>query len=530
MSDDELVALKNRAVTQFLSIPGVTGVGLGGRERGGRPTGEVVLKVFVARKRPAGELTPGELLPAQFEGVGVDVVEMDEPVLLDGDPDVDLGTQPGSPATSQTDIDDAEVRPLRGGSEVQVSLGGAGFGTLGCFLTDPADAAKVYALTNYHVVVSAQGSTPVALSTTFGQPDNQSGPTKCCNHLIGKFAAGSLDTIRDAAAVLLDPGTRWLAEITEIGAVAGTHTLTLAEVTPLTYQVRKRGCRTLHTGGIVHAINFTSTGEHPVTHQPITRTNVVVVQPNPNAGVRAGQDLYFADHGDSGSVIVNASNEVVALLYGRPQTGPVFNGLGLPIADILARFQSQDGLTLQVATAADVGQVNTVPGPPAPLTVLRPALVRTMAVSVAEPSTPELSTPEPSSPEPATTMSRIGRDLGASSAGRALRALWVEHGTEVLELINTRRRVTLAWHRDGGPALTQSFLRAATDPAARIPASTGGEPPLARLARIQAVLHANASPPLRQALHEALVALPDPGGRTYAQFLSALADADHRGS
>src|SRR5882724_8043691 len=71
VTEERLVELKELAAAQFLRIPGVTAVGLGGRERDGKPTGEVVLKVFVERKRPAAELTPGQLLPPEFEGVGV---------------------------------------------------------------------------------------------------------------------------------------------------------------------------------------------------------------------------------------------------------------------------------------------------------------------------------------------------------------------------------------------------------------------------------------------------------------------------
>src|SRR6266542_2385036 len=94
MPDDRLIAVKDRAAALFLQIPGVTAVGLGGRERGGQPTGEVVLKVFVARKRPAAELTPGQLLPEQFEGVGVDVSEMQE-AELEGTPPPQPAPPPG---------------------------------------------------------------------------------------------------------------------------------------------------------------------------------------------------------------------------------------------------------------------------------------------------------------------------------------------------------------------------------------------------------------------------------------------------
>lgn len=518
MADEELIELKERAAAEFLRVPGVTAVGLGGRERDGRPTGEVVLKVFVERKRAAADLDPGQLLPREFEGLGVDVVELSEPSLeIDPAP-----PQPGSPGTSQADLDETEYRPLKGGGCVQVALSGSGLGTLGCFLTDPADPAKVYALTNFHVVNVAGGAQPVAGTTRLGQPDNQDGPTKCCSHLIGTFTAGSENTVRDAALVRLDGATKWLAEINEIGIVTGTHTLTLAEVAPLNYQVRKRGMRTGLTGGIVEALNTKSTiGGN-------TRNNVIVVKPNPNAGVKAGGTLFFSDHGDSGSAIVNASNEIVALHFAGSTVGLVHKGLELPIADIVTQFKTVDGLTLAVATATEKGKVNTVPGPApvGPRTVLAPGFAAAFAVAVPAQGTSAAriaGTTAVGAPGATAVMARVGADLGTSAAGQALRALWFDHAAELVDLVTTRRRVTLAWHRDGGPALVQCLYRMAADPAASMPASINGESPLTRLTRIHAVLRANASPELRQALDLALASLPDPATRSYDQLLAALA-------
>jgi hypothetical protein len=499
MADDRLVAVKDRAAAVFLKIPGVTAVGLGGRERDGRPTGEVVLKVFVERKRPAEELTPGETLPPRFEGVGVDVVEMPEG-REETAPAVAPPQQPGSPLTSDNATDATKYRPLQGGGRIQVALNGSGFGTLGCLLKNTADANKIYALTNYHVVVAATGgATPVANTTRLGQPTDQAAPTKCCSDIIGTFVAGGKDTIRDAALIQLDPGSQWLAEIAEIGPVAGTHTVTVAEAAPLDYQVRKRGARTRLTGGIVESVNATD------TTAGITRTNVMIVKPNPNAGIPAGKPVFFSDQGDSGSAVVNAANEVVALHFAGATAGTLHKGKELPIADITKRFNDVDNLTVEVATASQNGVVNTVPGaqPLAPPRELAPMLIGT--------------------PPAATALDRLGADLNTSAAGRQVRALWLDHHEEILELVNHRRRVTIAWHRGGGPALMQTFIRMAADPTLAMPATVNGEPPMRRIERIHAVLHANASPGLRGALDQALAALPDPAALTYDQVLAALA-------
>ena len=85
MPDDRLIQLKDRAAAQFLSVPGVTVVGLGGRERGGRPTGEVVLEVFVERERPvARPLTDPAQVPGRHEALQQVTHQCPSHAVLDG--------------------------------------------------------------------------------------------------------------------------------------------------------------------------------------------------------------------------------------------------------------------------------------------------------------------------------------------------------------------------------------------------------------------------------------------------------------
>ena len=77
-TEEELLAIKERAAARLMALPSVTGVGIGGRMRGGQPTGELVLKVYVKRKLPANEVDPAELVPAEIEGIPTDVSELAE--------------------------------------------------------------------------------------------------------------------------------------------------------------------------------------------------------------------------------------------------------------------------------------------------------------------------------------------------------------------------------------------------------------------------------------------------------------------
>jgi hypothetical protein len=58
---------QSRHEAELLSLPNVTGVGIG--ERAGKP----VVKVFVTRKVPASQLAPEERVPRSLEGYEVDV-------------------------------------------------------------------------------------------------------------------------------------------------------------------------------------------------------------------------------------------------------------------------------------------------------------------------------------------------------------------------------------------------------------------------------------------------------------------------
>jgi hypothetical protein len=81
-SDQELFEIARRAAKAFGRLPNVHSVGIGGRERAGKPTGEVVLKVFVRQKLPTDRLDPGALIPESFEGIPTDVIPAGDPKRL----------------------------------------------------------------------------------------------------------------------------------------------------------------------------------------------------------------------------------------------------------------------------------------------------------------------------------------------------------------------------------------------------------------------------------------------------------------
>jgi hypothetical protein len=517
---ERLLGIKTRAAAEFMTRPGVTAVGLGGRERAGRPTGEVVIKVFVECKRPAAELAPEQLLPAEFEGVGIDVSQLGLAV-PDTDPDEDQDAPDlplGSPRVPRGKGDKSGYPQLVGGIQVQTDHTNAGTGTLGCILVHRTDPTKVYALTNFHVVDSGREDAEVGV-TRVGQPTNFSSSTKCCSDLFGTFAGGDADVVRDGALVQLDPGTTWMAEIVDVGVVAGTHVITLAEAATMTYSVQKRGAKTRHTGGTVEAINATHT-----TGQ-FTRHNVIIVRPRFNPAIPDDEITYFADHGDSGSAVLNDDNEIVGIHVdgALDEDLGIRKGIELPFDVMLGLFETEDGLPVDVATADEPGIVHTVKGasalrvPEELAAALNPAAPPVRVV--APPGTHTL----PGVPVPREELlAAVRARLAASPAGAAVAALWLEHQAELVSLLHNDRRVALVWHRTGGPALVQTLIRMVGRHDIALPEKVNGQPLRACLDRIHDAFAAKASPELRLALRAAREALPDLAGRTYPEIVAAL--------
>ncbi len=76
-------AVKRAHGDELLGKANVVGVGVGYVRRGGLRTDEVGLVVLVRRKRPASELAVSDRVPAQIDGVPVDVQEVGEIVGLE---------------------------------------------------------------------------------------------------------------------------------------------------------------------------------------------------------------------------------------------------------------------------------------------------------------------------------------------------------------------------------------------------------------------------------------------------------------
>lgn len=277
-------------------------IGIGMEQTGGEFTGLVALRVFVEQKLPENEVPEGELIPTDFAGFPVDV-EQDAKALL-----------------SDTTVYD----PLRGGIQIArppTVFGSTAIvehtGTAGAVVKRRSDGRKLL-LTNEHVAgaVGNQISQPVqdaAGSTVIGTVVDTDPALDCA--VIETFGRGIESTIVD------------------IGPCRGA-----APVDPQLWQaVRKRGARTLLTSGVV--VDLVLRQLAPLQWQEI------YVSAFPFGDT-------FADSGDSGSVIVDANNQVIALLYACPtdETGALDTTTG--IATVIEHVQ--DALGVDVAIAPEI--------------------------------------------------------------------------------------------------------------------------------------------------------------------------------
>lgn len=463
---------------ELFQLPGVHAVSVQPKITQGVRTTEFAIVVYVAKKKPATELNRGEMVPPQIDGVRTDVLEMPIRIPANG---------------PSTDMDDTHYPHLLGGamihSDAMVHISGdvtstqrtitEKNGTLGCIAinqntTDPSK--KAVALTNAHVLLDVARTT-IHDNSAVGQPSTSS---LCCKSLDHTFGHIDHDVVLfgidaatnpqppqptgvDAGFVTLDPEVQWSAEVIASGEggsitteqIAGAHPVGANEAlfdmssgsaVPI-YAVHKRGARTEATTGWLVAINTTSHTPYQSLDGQVIKDlklfNQLEIQPQ-------DPTKFFALQGDSGSVIINSSHQVVGLLFGVPadKDPPSSHITACPIADV----QTKLGVT--VADSATFPGVQTVPkaaAAPHPFAQLpaQPAVLRQRM----EAARVELERTE------------IGRDFDVALH---------RHFAEIRALVNGNKRTAAVWRRIRGPAWIGEALQCLLDDQRRFPEQLQG--------------------------------------------------------
>jgi hypothetical protein len=471
-TDDELRA-ENQAIRERLAagadarlrgIPGVIHVSVGLKEKGGALTDQLCIRVYVRRKRDRAEIAPDEVIPLEISGIATDVNLVGE---------FDFQT------------DNTRYRPIKGGIQISnrilVSAGAGGGtqiarGTLGCLAIDQTDNAAVL-LSSSHVLMAngaASGDKvfqpgPVWLPPVMPQPVPLR-PTDDADK-IAVIRRGVMTNKADAAIAAIDVsscchccGIHFSNDINGLSAAGQPprNTIVGDERAVSGMRVFKVGHATLRTEGTVVDDNYPDFSitegatSHPFTGQ-IAVQNTDHTQP-------------FSIHGDSGAVLINASNKIVGLIFaggrnvavhGAPQP---FVTLANHISDVFT------ALNIRIPYAQDV---------------VVTAGERLMDV----PSVHEAPIPEP--------YRALRQRLLRHENTARLFALGERHADEVTQLVNHCKPVTIAWHKSQGPALLATVMGAIRDGHDQLPASVKGVAPHEAVERMRAALGQYGSAALR---------------------------------
>ncbi len=321
MASPELNAAFDALAGVVFGIDGVTGIDIGYRDEAAADPNDLALRIYVRDI----QAIPSDLtdLTAQLEVPFVVIQRVFQ----------DMATLP--------DIE--QHRPVIGGISVcteRLAVVGGSSGTLGAIgVTTMTNPPIVVGLSNWHVLCYDQNRN---WGDKVIQPEP--GPVgRLPNDIIGKlvnwaFPESVYSGEADAAICSIDPPVVATPLIADIGLTAGTTTESLGQL------VSKRGRTTGLTTGIVttdpdkRGTFLTSKkGKLPPVNNPYNNTlttdrlitNQITIRPDFPSSV------YFCDHGDSGSVVVDGSNRIIGLLaWGGSVTysDPIEHGIVTPIS------------------------------------------------------------------------------------------------------------------------------------------------------------------------------------------------------
>jgi hypothetical protein len=298
---DAMVAAMREVQDEILARPGVSGIEVGYRLVGGRPTNELAICVHVTNKRE--DVPPEERIPEEIGGFKTDVIEGQ------------LTPDQGLPDTRRYD-------PTMGGIQIGTAAStvvSAG-GTLGCHAHDNT-ALGLRGLTNQHVLTSLGSTT----GTPVIQPDRPPGTAPADTIGAVEKIPPQQVWVKGTRSGYVDCGTLTLsaraatAEVTGIGPVRGTRVIeTVPDFPPI--RVRKRGATTGLTHGVVRSVTslFTLNPQDPTSPMVVNAIGIQFDAANP-----ANESPRWSDRGDSGSVVVDDAGNVIGLHFGSttPQFG-----------------------------------------------------------------------------------------------------------------------------------------------------------------------------------------------------------------
>jgi hypothetical protein len=396
-TQSRLQSLYAEVQEELMRLPGVVQVGIGMKEVGGLLTSEMVFRVYVQEKLPITVLQPELMIPAEIRGVKTDVIVFQLP---------------------NDEEDSDKYRPVKPGTQIGVD-GSGGVGTLGCLAHLVADNTAMI-LSNHHVLYGA----PAKDGTEVGQPEFTSSCCCTCNDIAINVHGIRRDHL-DCAIARLKPNVAFDARIKEIGFITGIANAVAGEA------VKKRGRSTSLTTGTISNIRFDATG-----------AKILEIEVKKNSG-----NDRFSRPGDSGSALLNASNQIIGLhkegKNGDDVTAGNFFSKSIGIQEVLDAFSSE-GFAITLMTGSGLDESAAVGS-------FTPPVIGSAAANADQ------------------AFWLIEQRMKQSEVGRELYQVIERNLDEALNLVNHTRSVTVAWHRQQGPAFVAAIIRSTKEPLYQIP-------------------------------------------------------------
>lgn len=451
LTQAEIVQLQREAQVAFKQYPGVVAVDFGFKEVGGESTDQLAWLVNVVEKKPASELKSEDIIPAHFKGFPTDVIQV--------------------PKLKPLHCEDMAIHSrLVGGITVTNFIFGPtnspATGTLGFFATidgmsEPENVALVsnnhvlaafggkagdtvyqpkHVLVDEHVMLSGdpRDRHPVGKIQNTGKANNlpyqypeDPPPTGDPPEYYVDCASAKIN-ISISSWCHTNCGVRFKNEILGLdirgnSTIADVARVKQADLQHGDYVVYKVGRTTSKTTGKV--LSTTALG------QP-GKLNLIKIE---IVGVNCNEDSIFADSGDSGSALVNDKNQLVGLVFAQHETNPK-QAFACHIHPVMACL----GVT--------------------PITTANPHSAEST----------EANLPGTVAIDDIDQTSLLREKFLRTEKGREIYSLIMKHRFEVVDLVNHKRPVTVAWHRAKGPMFISHMVNNARDPAHRIPQEIEG--------------------------------------------------------
>lgn len=528
-------AAVERARRTFTKIEGVVGVGYGSRQVAGRFEKELAIVVFVRQKKPVESLAPAERIPPVFEGYRTDVRIVPMQQLQACDNTEKYATlQGGIQITNEGQ---------RVGDTLQLELG-----TLGCIVRRRTDSARenVFVLSNAHVMY-AKGRGPkdnlyhptpgaetigaIQEGGAFRLISWTPGPavpardtfidcaiarlnldSTCCGSTCTKdktsFAESIIDLVQvtpmDAGSGAAQHVANRIADVRDV-----SNDLAFANSSPVTKVGRTTGKTQGICVGVTHGMFVADpfTAGNPQLHA----LNCIEIAFDPTQTNCKG-NAYFSEHGDSGSIVLDAQNRAIGILSTGPIAGapPGSSSFACHIGAVLDHLgiciPCNAGATGHGSSLATDGS-GLAPVAVAPAQSTLPAgqvvfLADGATLHTAPQGLPTVATPVPVNEEEVRRMRAHLEEFRQTRIGPPLHEVFGEVRKEIGYLVRNVRPVKVAWARHQGPAYLAHVLNHIAGHTPGIPHEVKGVTRRALLLRMREVLSVHGSNPLNRALAE----------------------------